>query len=150
MDDYVYSACMKYSYMCKWVYLLFRVWILADKIQFQVYMTFTWPIAWIICFWSNPDPFQISHIEVSFSATALFLYWFFSSISSLIRLLLSALLLYRTLHSYNLIWAVCHLFPQRWQTLNVQSRGNHWPGGPRDMLATTSARKFKSCVLSHL
>ena len=29
---------------------------------------------------------------------------------------------YRTLHSYNLIWAVCHLFPQRWQTLNVQSR----------------------------
>ena len=29
---------------------------------------------------------------------------------------------YRTLHSYNLIWAVCHLFPQRWWTLNVQSR----------------------------
>ena len=29
---------------------------------------------------------------------------------------------YRTLHSYNLIWAVCHLFPQRWRTLNVQSR----------------------------
>ena len=29
---------------------------------------------------------------------------------------------YRTLHSYNLIWAVCHLFPQRWQTLYVQSR----------------------------
>ena len=33
------------------------------------------------------------------------------------------LILYnRTLHSYNLIWAVCHLFPQRWRTLNVQSR----------------------------
>ena len=29
---------------------------------------------------------------------------------------------YRTLHSYNLIWAVCHLFPQRWRTLSVQSR----------------------------
>ena len=29
---------------------------------------------------------------------------------------------YRTLHSYKIIWAVCHLFPQRWQTLNVQSR----------------------------
>ena len=24
--------------------------------------------------------------------------------------------------------------------------GNHWPGGQRDMLKTTSARKFKSCV----
>ena len=31
---------------------------------------------------------------------------------------------YRTLHSYNLIWAVCHLFPQqRWRThTNIQSR----------------------------
>ena len=29
---------------------------------------------------------------------------------------------YRTLHSYKLFWAVCHLFPQRWRTLNVQSR----------------------------
>ena len=30
--------------------------------------------------------------------------------------------IYRTLHSYKLFWAVCHLFPQRWQTLNIQSR----------------------------
>ena len=30
--------------------------------------------------------------------------------------------MYRTLHSYKLFWAVCHLFPQRWRTLNVQSR----------------------------
>ena len=32
--------------------------------------------------------------------------------------------IYRTLHSYNLIWAVCHLFPQqRWRThTNNQSR----------------------------
>ena len=29
---------------------------------------------------------------------------------------------YRTLHSYKLFWAVCHLFPQRWWTLNIQSR----------------------------
>ena len=29
---------------------------------------------------------------------------------------------YRTLHSYKLFWAVCHLFPQRWRTLNIQSR----------------------------
>ena len=31
---------------------------------------------------------------------------------------------YRTLRSYNLIWAVCHLFPQqRWRThTNIQSR----------------------------
>ena len=29
---------------------------------------------------------------------------------------------YRILHSYKLLWAVCHLFPQRWRTLNVQSR----------------------------
>ena len=36
--------------------------------------------------------------------------------------LVSFCLSYRTLHSYNLIWAVCHLFPQRWRTLNVQSR----------------------------
>ena len=31
-------------------------------------------------------------------------------------------LLYRTLHSYKLVWSVCHLFPQRWRTLNIQSR----------------------------
>ena len=53
---------------------------------------------------------------------------------------------YRTLHSYKLLWAVCHLFPQRWRTLTYSVSGNHWPGGPRDMLKTTSARKFKSCV----
>ena len=29
---------------------------------------------------------------------------------------------YRTLHSYKLFWAVFHLFPQRWRTLNIQSR----------------------------
>ena len=54
--------------------------------------------------------------------------------------------MYRTLHSYKLFWAVCHLFPQRWRTLTYSVSGNHWPGGPRDMLKTTSARKFKSCV----
>ena len=32
------------------------------------------------------------------------------------------LLEYRTLYSYKLFWAVCHLFPQRWRTLNIQSR----------------------------
>ena len=53
---------------------------------------------------------------------------------------------YRTLHSYKLFWAVCHLFPQRWRTLTYSVSGNHWPGGPRDMFKTTSARKFKSCV----
>ena len=53
---------------------------------------------------------------------------------------------YRTLHSYKLFWAVCHLFPQRWRTLTYSVSGNHWPGGPRDVLKTTSARKFKSCV----
>ena len=30
--------------------------------------------------------------------------------------------MYRTLHSYKLFWAVCHLFTQRWRTLNIQSR----------------------------
>ena len=54
--------------------------------------------------------------------------------------------IYRTLHSYKLFWAVCHLFPQRWQTLTYSVSGNHWPGGPRDMFKTRSARKFKSCV----
>ena len=49
-----------------------------------------------------------------------------------------------------LFWAVCHLFPQRWRTLTYSVSGNHWPGGPRDMLKTTSARKFSSCVWSHL
>ena len=53
---------------------------------------------------------------------------------------------YRTLHSYKLFWAVCHLFPQRWWMLTYSVSGNHWPGGPRDMFKTTSARKFKSCV----
>ena len=51
---------------------------------------------------------------------------------------------YRTLHSYNLIWAVCHLFlRQRWWTLTYSVSGNHWPGEPRDQLKTTSARKFR-------
>ena len=45
-----------------------------------------------------------------------------------------------------LFWVVCHLFPQRWRTLTYSVSGNHWPGGPRDILKTTSARKFKSCV----
>ena len=47
---------------------------------------------------------------------------------------------------YKLFWAVCHLFPQRWRTLTYSVSGNHWPGEPRDMFKTTSARKFKSCV----
>ena len=51
---------------------------------------------------------------------------------------------YRTLHSYNSIWAVCHLFPQqRWRTHTYSVSGNHWPGEPRDMRKTTSARKFR-------
>ena len=51
---------------------------------------------------------------------------------------------YRTLHSNNLIWAVCHLFPrQRWRTHTYSVSGNHWPGEPRDLLKTTSARKFR-------
>ena len=50
----------------------------------------------------------------------------------------------RTLHSYNLIWAVCHLFPQqRWRTHTYSVSGNHWPGEPRDLLKTTSAHKFR-------
>ena len=53
---------------------------------------------------------------------------------------------YKTLHSYKLFWAVCHLFPQRWRTLTYSVSGNHWPGEPRDMFKTTSARKFKSCI----
>ena len=48
--------------------------------------------------------------------------------------------IYRTLHSYNLIWAVCHLFPQqRWQTHTYSVSGNHWPGELRDLLKPTSA-----------
>ena len=56
---------------------------------------------------------------------------------------------YRTLHSYKLFWAVCHLFPrQRWRTHTYSVSGNHWPGEPRDMRKTTSARKISSCVWS--
>ena len=59
--------------------------------------------------------------------------------------------IYRTLHFYNLIWAVCHLFPQqRWRTHTHSVKGNHWPGEPRDLRKTMSARKFSSCVWSHL
>ena len=36
----------------------------------------------------------------------------------------ASVLNYRTLHSYKLFWVVWHLFPQRWRTLNVQSREN--------------------------
>ena len=54
--------------------------------------------------------------------------------------------IYRTLHTYKLFWAVCHLFPHRWRTLTYSASGNHWPGGPRDMFKTTSAGKFKSYV----
>ena len=51
---------------------------------------------------------------------------------------------YRTLHSYNLIWAVCHLSPQqRWWTHSYSVSGNHWPGEPRDLRKTTPARKFR-------
>ena len=51
---------------------------------------------------------------------------------------------YRTLHSYNLIWAVCHLFPQqRWRTHTYSVLGNHWPGEPRDLRKTTPAHKFR-------
>ena len=51
---------------------------------------------------------------------------------------------YRTLHSYKLIWTVCHLFPQqRWRTHKYSVSGNHWPGEPRDPRKTTSARKFR-------
>ena len=49
------------------------------------------------------------------------------------------------------MWAVCRLFPQqRWRTLTYSVSGNHWSGEPRDTLKTTSARKFSSCVWSHL
>ena len=54
---------------------------------------------------------------------------------------------YRTLHSYNLIWAVCHLFSQqRWRTHTYSVSGNHWPGEPRDMRKTTFARKFRLAI----
>ena len=57
---------------------------------------------------------------------------------------------YRTLHSYNLVWAVCHLFPQQgWRTLTYSISRNHWPGEPHNLRKTTSARKFSSCVWSH-
>ena len=57
---------------------------------------------------------------------------------------------YRTLHSYNFIWFVCHLFPQqRWRMHTYSVSGNHWPGEPHDMRKTTSARTFSSCVWSH-
>ena len=51
---------------------------------------------------------------------------------------------YRNLHSYNLIWAVCYLFPrQRWWTHTYSVSGNHWPGEPCDLRKTTSTRKFR-------
>ena len=51
---------------------------------------------------------------------------------------------YRTLHSYNLIRAVGHLFPrQRWQTHTYSVSGNQWPGEPRDLCKTTPMRKFR-------
>ena len=55
--------------------------------------------------------------------------------------------MYRTLHSYKLFWAVCHLFPQRWRMLNIQSRETIGQEDMfKNMFKTRSARKFKSCV----
>ena len=55
-------------------------------------------------------------------------------------------LTYRTLHSYKLVWAVLPLVPTKMADAQYSVSGNHWPGGPRDMFNTRSARKFKSCV----
>ena len=38
------------------------------------------------------------------------------------------------------------LVPTKMADAQYSVSGNHWPGGPRDMLKTSSARKFKSCV----
>ena len=38
------------------------------------------------------------------------------------------------------------LVPTKMADAQYSVSGNHWPGGPRDMLKTRSARKFKSCV----
>ena len=48
-----------------------------------------------------------------------------------------------TLHSYNLIWAVCHLFPRQiWRTHTYSVSGNHCPGEPRDLRKTTPRVNF--------
>ena len=38
------------------------------------------------------------------------------------------------------------LVPTKMVDAQYSVSGNHWPGEPRDMSKTTSARKFKSCV----
>ena len=53
-------------------------------------------------------------------------------------------LVYRTLHSYHLIWTVCHLLLRhRWRMHTYSVPGNHWPGEPRVLLKAMSARKFR-------
>ena len=38
------------------------------------------------------------------------------------------------------------IVPTKMADAQYSVSGNHWPGGPRDMFKTRSARKFKSCV----
>ena len=57
---------------------------------------------------------------------------------------------YRTLHSYNLIWAVCHLVPTKMADAQCSDSGK--PLARRTTWYAynyVGARKFKSCVLSH-
>ena len=58
---------------------------------------------------------------------------------------------YRTLHSYKLFLGGMPLVPTKMADAQYSLSGNHWPGGPRDMLKTTSARVNSSpASLSHL
>ena len=42
------------------------------------------------------------------------------------------------------------LVPTKMADAQYSVSGNYWPGGPRDMFNTRSARKFKSCVFEPL
>ena len=57
---------------------------------------------------------------------------------------------YRTLHSYKLFWAVCHLFPQRWRTLNIQSRETIDQEGNVTCLKLRRRVNSSPAFLSHL
>ena len=57
---------------------------------------------------------------------------------------------YRTLHSYKLFWAVYHLFPQIWRTLNIQSRETIGQEDHVICLKTRPRRNSSPGSLNHL
>ena len=100
----------------------FRVWKKSHRLGIVRKGMVAWPIHFVafdVCWWKREsDSILSGSLTASENVKKRKSVWR----RSIYRKYVSRSWIYRTLHSYNLIWAVCHLFPQRWRTLNVQSR----------------------------